>query len=352
MANKGGRTQGGRTQGGGKISARDYDAADLNLRALRVFLAVEEAGAIAAAAQRIGASKSTVSQQISALEHDLGSRLFDRAARPLRLTPAGTVLRRHAHQILNAVSAARLELMELNLSALPELRLGIIDDLDASITPDLVGHLSELYPQCLLSAVSGLSDQLSAALERRAADIVVTGEPPGDPQVFEVHPLLREPYVLVCAKGALSGARDVREALATLPFVRYTASMPIGRSIAQHLRRVRLSPAGRFAFGASRSVFAMVEASGGWAITTPLCLLDGDHARSRLEVQRLPFPGLTRRIYLVARREELGGLPAKLAELARRLLEDRLSGPVRRIAPWLDGEVQVLRDQEPAPPAG
>ena len=43
------------------------------------------------------------------------------------------------------------ELMELNLSSLPELRLAIIDDLDASITPDLVGHLKGLYPACVFS---------------------------------------------------------------------------------------------------------------------------------------------------------------------------------------------------------
>ncbi|MEM7222502.1 MAG: LysR family transcriptional regulator [Pseudomonadota bacterium] len=329
---------------GRRISARDYSAVDLSLRALRIFLAVEEAGSIVAAAERLGTSKSSVSQRISSLEQSLGSVLFDRASRPLGLTPAGSVLRRHAHQILNAVSGARVELMELNLSALPELRLAIIDDLDASITPELVEHLAGLYPQCLITASSGLSDELTHRIAERGADIVVTAEPPGDPRVFEVHRLLRDPFVLVCAKGALAPERDIRAQLDDLTFVRYSTAMPIGRGIEQHLRRVQVSPNGKLAFDASRSVFAMVEKCGGWAITTPLCLLDSPRARDSLEVHPLPFAGMVRTIHLVARRDELGELPAKLAVLARQLLAERLTLPALAIAPWLKGGFRVEYD--------
>ena len=334
------------TKGSGKkISARDYEANDLNLKALRIFLAVEEAGSIVSAAERLQVSKSTISQQVTNLEQSLGSVLFDRNARPMTLTPAGMVLRRHAHQILNAVSAARLELMELNLSTMAELRLGIIDDLDASITPDLLGHLSELYPRCLFTASSGLSDALTAMVQNREADIVLTADPPRDPQVFEVWPLLREPFVLVSAKGAIDSKGDVLTQLGTLPFVRYSAAMPIGRSIDQHLRRVRFSPSGSFSFDASRSVFAMVQKSGGWAITTPLCVLDSERFQGSLDVLRLPFPAMTRTLYLVARRDELGALPADLAALCRQLLSDRLLSPVVEMAPWLDDAFCIL-DQE------
>ena len=80
------------------------------------------------AAARIGASRSAVSQQITNLENTLGAGLVDRTARPLTLTPVGHILRRHAHRVLEALSDARTELMEVSLSALAELRLEIIDD--------------------------------------------------------------------------------------------------------------------------------------------------------------------------------------------------------------------------------
>ena len=324
--------------------ATPSEAAELSLRALRVFVAVEESGSMAAAAERIGASGSTVSQQISNLESYIGTKLFDRAARPIALTPAGLLLRLHAHRILDAVNQARSELMELKLSSLPQLRLAIIDDLDATMTPALVGHLNSLYPHCHFSAISGRSDDLTAALLRREADIVVTGEAPGDLTEFACFPLLREPFVLVTARGLLENVGDPMGRLGEAPFVHYSASMPIGRAIESHLRRLRLRLPQRYAFDASRSVFAMVRDVGGWAVTTPLCVLDSARFRPDLEVHPLPFAGLSRTLYLAARRTELGGLPATLADLCRDLLEARTEPAVRDLAPWCGDAFAVLRE--------
>jgi DNA-binding transcriptional LysR family regulator len=104
---------------------------ELTLRGLRIFVALEETGSVIGAAARIGGSASGVSQTISALEQAVGARLFDRKAKPVTLTPAGQLLRRHAHRILSVVSEAQTELAEISLAALPQLNLAIIDDLDA-----------------------------------------------------------------------------------------------------------------------------------------------------------------------------------------------------------------------------
>jgi molybdenum-dependent DNA-binding transcriptional regulator ModE len=85
---------------------------ELTLRSLRVFVALEETGSIAGAALRIGGSSSGVSQHITALEAAIGAKLFDRRAKPVTLTPAGQVLRAHAHRILSVVSEAQAELAE------------------------------------------------------------------------------------------------------------------------------------------------------------------------------------------------------------------------------------------------
>ena len=204
------------------LNARDPASIDLNIRSLRVFLAVEEAGSMVSAARVLGSSKSTVSQHIANLEEALGTAVLDRSARPLTLTPAGRVLRRHALSILGAVSAARAELLELDTATLSRIRLGIIDDLDATLTPELVHHLSQRYPASSVSACSGLSDVLSGKLIRREVDIVVTGRPPLDESIFEARALLREPYVLACARGLLDDAEDVIARLRDAPFVRYS----------------------------------------------------------------------------------------------------------------------------------
>lgn len=326
---------------------QSQDPADLSLRALRVFVAVQEAGSMAVAAEQLGASASAVSQQISNLERSVGARLFDRAARPIALTPAGALLCSHAHRILEAVGEARSELMELNLSSLPALRLAIIDDLDATITPELVAHLHKLYPRCCFTASSGRSDDMTDSLLRREADVVVSGEPPQDISAFDLFPLLREPFVLVSARGAIDDRRDISEQLMALPFVSYPDSLPIGRTIARHLRRLRIVLPQRYAFEATRSVLAMVRNDGGWAITTPLGLLDSERFRADLEVRPLPFVGFNRSIQLIARRDELGRLPEKLAELCRDLILQRVRPSAVEIAPWAADQIVVHGREAP-----
>ena len=246
--------------------------AELTLRGLRVFVALEETGSIAGAAQRIGGSSSGVSQHITALEAAIGAKLFDRRAKPVTLTPAGQVLRAHAHRILSVVSEAQAELAEISLTSLPQLNLAIIDDLDASLTPVLVSALQARFRKCFVHAFSGRSDQIIDRLQARQADIGVTALLPADTTTFQSAPILRETFILVTAKGAIRPGSDPREALTRLPFVQYSETMPLGQKVAQHLKRVKLNVPRRFAFEATRSVLAMVVQTGGWTMTTPLNL--------------------------------------------------------------------------------
>lgn len=311
---------------------------ELTLRGLRVFVALEETGSVIGAAGRIGGSPSGVSQHITALEQAVGARLFDRKAKPVTLTPAGQVLRRHAHRVLSAVSEAQTDLAELSLSALPQLNLAIIDDLDASLAPVLVSAVQARLPRCFVHAVSGRSDHVIDQLESRDADIGVSALLP-EGAGYRVLPLLREPFVLVTAKGAISG--DVRAALSRLTFVQYSETLPLGQKIARHLRRVRLNPERRFALEATRSVLAMVVQTGGWTITTPLNLLDAERVLPQLDILPLPFAGETRRVHLIARDGELGDLPDTLGRDCRALLRARVVPRFDQLAPALAGAIEV-----------
>ncbi|MEM8811207.1 MAG: LysR family transcriptional regulator [Pseudomonadota bacterium] len=320
-----------------------FDPGDLSFRGLQVFLAVEESGSMALAARQLSLSPATISQQITNMERLVGAKLFDRAARPIALTQAGTLMRRHARRIMEAVSEARTDLMELSLSANPQLRLAIIDDLDASVTPELVDHLDSMFPNCLFTATSGRSDLMSDRLARREADIAITGLPPEDPSTFDTYPLMREQVVLVAAKGALPEDGPIEAAvLSALPFVHYNSAMPLGRRITQHMKRLKLDIPQKYAFDASRAVFAMTRNLGGWALTTPLCYLDSERFWPDLMIRPVPFAGFSRTIYLAARRGEFGHLPGNLAGLARDLIDRRLVSRFDKVAPGLGETLTVL----------
>ena len=319
---------------------------DLTLRGLRVFVALEETGSIVGAAARIGGSSSGVSQFITALEAAVGAKLFDRRAKPVTLTPAGQVLRAHAHRILSVVSEAQSALAEISLAALPSLNLAIIDDLDTSLTPVLVSALQARFKQCFVHAYSGRSDRIVERLISRESDIGVTAVLPQDTLTFKALPILSEPFVLVVAKGALKPGQDVKAALQKLPFVQYSENMPIGRKIAGHLKRVRLNVPRKFSFEATRSVLAMVVQIKGWALTTPLSLLDAERFLPMVDILPLPFAGETRHIHLVARAEELGHLPEMLARDCRRLVREGLVPMFAKVAPDMPGAIHVAEDDD------
>lgn len=302
-------------------ASREVASGAFSFRAVRVFVALQEAGSIAQAARQLGVSASGVSQQITALEQSVGGRLFDRKSRPIALTTAGQVFSTHAHRILQAAADAKAEMAARRLVALPQLNLAIIDDLDATLTPALVLDLKQRFPDCFIRTYSGRSDRIAERLGGRSADIAVSAALPDDIAAFEIHPLLKESYLLVAAKDVLTEDRPISEQLGALPLVRYSETMPIGRAVDAHLRRVGLNPPRRFAFEASRSVLAMVAAARGWTITPPLTLLDGERFLSALDLRPLPFAGMSRRIHLLSRRDEFGGLPAELAADCRALIQ-------------------------------
>jgi DNA-binding transcriptional LysR family regulator len=129
----------------------------VSLWGIEVFVAAAEEGSISAAARRLGVSPSAVSQQLTALETSLGASLLDRASRPVQVTPAGAMFRRHAHVILNAASEARAELAMADLSGMTTLRLGVIEDFDSDVTPRLLSTLARDLKGCRFLLETGAS---------------------------------------------------------------------------------------------------------------------------------------------------------------------------------------------------
>lgn len=325
-------------------SDRQRELADINFKSLSVFMIVADEGSMARATKRLNMGPSGVSQQISNLEAVLGVKLFDRSARPIALTPAGILLRHHAEKIIEVVGQAQTELSELSVNSLPEFRLGIIDDMDASITPDLVSLFQAAYPRCLISASTGRSDHLVDAFKRRELDVVVSGQLPQDTRRLDVFPVLREPFILVTAKGHLHPHKPVLEQLKSMPFVGFNNSMPVGRLVNQQLKRVGLNVEKRVEFDATRAVLSMVVKSRGWTVSTPLCILDSQRCIPDLDFAPLPFAGFTRRIWLINRVGELGNLPHRLADQCRELIQSQLLPQIDQFAPFATEQFHVLSD--------
>lgn len=304
----------------------------LTLRGLRIFIALEEAKSVAGAAKNLGMSKSSVSQHITTLEQSVGITLFDRQQKPVALTPAGQVLSLHAHRIASMVTEAEAALADNHANSLPVLNFAIIDDLDASITPVIATALQTKLPQSYICTFSGRSDEVTARMMARDADIAITASIPADIAKFQIQELFREHFVLVVAKGCYDASKDWHEQLTSLPLVQYSEAMPIGHLVVTHLKRIRLDVARRYSFETTRSVVATVAKTGGWTLATPLSILDASRFLDEVDIYPLPFAGLSRSVFLINRLNELGTLPDILTNTFQQLLHDELIPELNKIA--------------------
>jgi len=317
----------------------------VTLWGIEVFLAAAEDGSISAAARRLAASPSAVSQQLSGLEAALGAVLLDRGVRPMRLTPAGGMFRRHAQTILNAALQARAELAMADMSALTTLRLGMIEDFDAEVTPRLLSAMATELGGCQFLLETGASHWLMEQLDGRALDIVVAadlGVEFGPGEWAEVHPLLTEPFVIAAPRGAVDPGGDVPAQLLALPMIQYTSRHLMGRQIAAHLMQQNLRLSHRFELDSYHAIMAMVAGGAGWTILTPLGVTHAQRFREATDVLPLPFAPLSRRISLYARADVLMDMPSRMAGLLRPLLQSQVVGPAVARFPWLAGSLKVL----------
>ncbi|GMG84013.1 LysR family transcriptional regulator [Paralimibaculum aggregatum] len=322
----------------------------LTLRGIEVFVAVMEEGSVAAAARRLGASPSTVSQQITNLETALGARLVERSARPLALTGAGQVFARRAAAILGEAERARSELATLALARLPRLRLAVVEDLDGEITPALAALLAARLPGCEIEIRSGPSHLNIDALGHRAVDLVIAADEGDAPDWVERHPLLRDPYMLAAAPRLVAGGVSLPGLMAA-PMIRFSEALFMGRQTERHLHRLRAAPPRRVICHSTQALFGCVARLDGWALVTPLCWLSAGQAHGGVSLAPNPFPGFARRLSLMARRGPLGALPAELSDALRGMLAETAVAAVAAAAPWLGAGFRVLPPEEDAPAA-
>ena len=127
----------------------------IELRHLRYFLAVAEAAHFTKAASILHVTQPTLSHQIRQLEGQLNLALFDRIGRRVKLTAAGEVLLPHARRVLRELDEAQSALSELHGLKRGELKVGIVQTVNACVIPEIVARFS--------AAHSGIQESRPAA---------------------------------------------------------------------------------------------------------------------------------------------------------------------------------------------
>lgn len=143
----------------------------VEIRHLRYFLAVAEAGSFSRAANRLGISQPSVSQQMRDLEAGLRVSLFQRRGKRILLTPRGLIFQEHARAILRQLENFLQELSSEPGQLRGALHLGVVPILNVPLVPDLLGLFAADHPGISVIVEEISSTEIETALEEGRMDV-------------------------------------------------------------------------------------------------------------------------------------------------------------------------------------
>jgi LysR family transcriptional regulator, hca operon transcriptional activator len=143
----------------------------MELRHLRYFIAVADAGSLTVAAeQKLHTSQPSLSRQIRDLEQEVGTQLITRSAHGVELTSAGKAFLDHARMALVQAEAAREAALRAAQPPRPTFALGFMSGAEIGLLPEVERILRDQFPGIDIRLSSDYSPVLAKALMRRKLD--------------------------------------------------------------------------------------------------------------------------------------------------------------------------------------
>ena len=310
----------------------------MQLRHLRTFAAVASTLNITRAAERVHLAQSSVTEQIQALEADLGTALFDRSRRGLRLTAAGQRLVDYADTLLSMADEARAAVAEAAGVATGTLAVGALETLCAGRLPPLLAAFRQAHPEVGLTVAAAGSGALRGSLKAGDLDVaLLLASGPADPDLAS-EAVAREDLVIIAPPGHRLAGRDAvaPSDLAGEPFLgteRGCVYRQMFETAFPPASGLRPPVAGEF--GSIAAIRGLVEAGGGCALV-PRLVLGGGPPPESLAV--LAWSGGERSVPLTMlwrRRRVQPPALARFLDVARRHFGvTPADGPLRRAAPF------------------
>lgn len=221
----------------------------VELRHLRYFRAVAEAGSFSRAAALIGLRQPTLSQQIAQMERALGAKLFSRTRRVCRLSPAGETLMPYVQRVLGEVKDLRRSLEDLSGLRQGTLTVAVLPVLTYRVMPLALARFHREYPGIRVRLLEMSVDEMERALVLGTAEMGIGCIAPSEASL-RAKTLFSEEFVAVVSN---QGEWRERESVS----VQELAS-----------RRLIVAPPGYGTRGLLMKAFAQVRRNPVWALET------------------------------------------------------------------------------------
>ncbi len=167
---------------------------------LRYVCAVAETGSFSRAAEHCQIAQPSLSQQVLKLEEDLGTKLFDRLGRSVRLTEAGRAFLPHARSILNQMETARSSVADKCADIRGSVAVGVIPTIAPYLMPRYTTVFAKKYPDAKLRIVEETTPILVESLRDLSIDLAILALPLRHKDL-DLIPLRTEPLFVVLPRN-------------------------------------------------------------------------------------------------------------------------------------------------------
>jgi LysR family hydrogen peroxide-inducible transcriptional activator len=268
----------------------------MEIHQLRYFCAIAATGSFTRAAQQEHLAQPSLSQQIRKLEDELGTRLFDRLGKSVRLTSFGEAFLPRAQSILRQVGDAKQEMEEMAGGERGKLVVGSIPTIAPYFLPECLASFGKKYPQIRTSVVEDLTAELLDHVQNGTIDLAFMVLPVPGAQ-FVCQELLRERLYLVIPRQHRLASRPSAQLKQVEhdPFLLLKDGHCFRENTLSACGRARLEPNVVFESGQFATILAMVAAGAGVSVVPEMAALP----RKGCRFIPIDDPGAFRRVGVV-----------------------------------------------------
>lgn len=164
----------------------------LELRQLRYFVEVAEREHISEAAEHLHVAQSAISRQIANLEEELGTTLFERVGRNVKLTPIGKIFLEHSIEALKAIDFAVKQVEDYLDPEKGTIKIGFPTSLASYVLPTVVTAFKKQYPKVNFHLRQGSYKFLIEAVKNRELNLAFLGPVPAKDEFINTMILFSE----------------------------------------------------------------------------------------------------------------------------------------------------------------
>ena len=314
---------------------------NLTLKQLRYFEALARHGHFGHAADASAISQPALSMQIKELEESLGSDLFDRSGRQVRLTNFGEEFASRVRGILSAVDDIGDLARALQERLVGRLRLGVIPTIAPYLLPRLMADLAESHPGLDIHVREAMTSRLLEDLAENRIDAAILALPVSEPDLAETA-LFDEPFVLVRPPADEGKPVPSRETLREMRLL-LLAEGHCFRQQALSFCNLHSAPPREVLDASSLSTLVQMVSAGIGVTLIPEMALTVETRSAPVSIARFADPQPSRTIGMVWRRTSpLVKHLAEIAEIVRKAAKPRASQPSPSPSRW-GGQVRGKR---------